>query len=72
MKTYNVKVTQPLIGYYYGWLTFEAENQTDAMERLDKMSEEEIDEKVNWIPNEETDELEEGEIIIQIDTLEEL
>ena len=71
MKNFEVRVTQPMIGYYYGWLNVQAENEREAIEKMENMSNEEIDSKVEWFEYEEavgdTDNIE-----IEFDTLTEL
>lgn len=71
MRNFEIRVTQPMIGYYYGWLNIEAENGTDALNKITAMSNEEIYELVNWeIGDEMYGKYE--EINIQIDTLTEI
>lgn len=71
MKTFEIRVTQPMIGYYYGWLDIEAEDRADALNKITAMSNEEICELVNWeIGDEMYGKYE--EINIQIDTLTEI
>lgn len=71
MKTFEIRVTQPMIGYYYGWLNIEAEDRVDALNKITAMSNEEIHELVNWeIGDEMYGKYE--EINIQIDTLTEI
>lgn len=71
MKTFEVRVIQPVIAYYYGWLNIEARDKEDAIRRIDEMSPDEIGEKVDWMVDENTEEME-GEIQIQLDTLTEI
>ena len=71
MKTFEIRVTQPMIGYYYGWLNIEAEDRADALNKITAMSNEEIYELVDWeIGDEMYGKYE--EINIQIDTLTEI
>lgn len=71
MKTFEVRVIQPIIAYYYGWLNIEALDKDDAIRRLSEMSPDEIGNKVEWIMDENTEETE-GEIEIEMDTLTEI
>ena len=70
MKNFKVEITQPLWGYSYAELNFEAEDEEDALNRLSQMDKYEISEKANWA---EDDYLEyDGEIEIQYHTLKEI
>ena len=71
MKTFEIRVTQPLIGYYYGWMTFEAQDADDAIHKITQMTTAEIDESVHWEIGDEM-EADGDEIEIHLDTLLEL
>lgn len=48
MKTYEIKVTQELGGYYDGTIQIEASSPEAALNKLKRMSKRDIDEKANW------------------------
>ena len=55
MKTFAIRVTQKLKGYYNGTIEIEAKNEQDALEKLMKMSKKDIDEKADWTHGDEYD-----------------
>lgn len=55
MKTFEIRVTQELKGFYEGTINIEASNQKAALNKLKKMSKKAIDEKVNWTHGDEYD-----------------
>lgn len=55
MKTYEIRVTQNLTGYYQGYLEIEAPNKKEANKILKSMSKEEIDNCVSWEHGDEYD-----------------
>ena len=71
MKNFEIRVTQPMIGYYYGWLNIEAEDRVDALNKITAMSNEEIDNRVEWLEGGDTI-ADNEEINIEIDTLTEI
>ena len=71
MKTFEIRVTQPMIGYYYGWLNIEAEDRADALNKITAMSNEEIDNRVEWLEGGDTI-ADNEELNIEIDTLTEI
>lgn len=48
MKTFEIRVTQELTGYYEGFIEIEASSKKAALNKLKKMSKKEIDEEVDW------------------------
>lgn len=48
MKEFEIRVTQQLIGYYEGTIIVEARNKKSALNKLKKMSNQEIDEQADW------------------------
>ena len=48
MKLYNVRVTQEFKGYVEGYIEIEARNKKEALNKLNTMTLEEIDSKVEW------------------------
>jgi len=71
MRNFEIRVTQPMIGYYYGWLNVEAENEEDALDKIMKMNNKEIDDIVHWEIEDEIDSDYEN-INIEFDTLTEI
>jgi len=55
MKTYQVRVTQELKGYYEGMLEIEAPTKTIAKKILRGMSLEEIDQQTDWTQGDDYD-----------------
>ena len=53
MKTYEIKVTQDLHGWYNGVIKVEGKSPKDALERLLAMSLSEIDEQADWTHGDE-------------------
>ena len=48
MKTYEIRVTQDLSGYYQGKIEIEASSKKAALNKVKTMSRNEIDDKVDW------------------------
>jgi hypothetical protein len=48
MKTFKIRVTQNLTGYYEGTIEIEASNEKAALNKLKKMSKKDIDEQADW------------------------
>ena len=48
MKIFELELTQELKGYYRGTLEIEASTRKEALEKLGRMSNTEIDEVVEW------------------------
>ena len=48
MKTYQIRVTQDLTGYYEGFLEVEAKNKVEAKKIIKNMKLEDIDNEVDW------------------------
>jgi tRNA isopentenyl-2-thiomethyl-A-37 hydroxylase MiaE len=48
MKTFEIRVTQELQGFYVGFLTVEAKNKKEALKIIKSMGKEDIDSEVNW------------------------
>jgi len=48
MKTFKIRVTQSLYGFYEGELEIEATSKAQALKEAKNMSEEDIDNQVNW------------------------
>jgi len=48
MKTFEIRVTQNLTGYYEGTIEIEASNEKAALNKLKKMSKKDIDEQADW------------------------
>lgn len=64
MKEYTFRVTQSLSGYYNGLVTVKASSENAARNKLDKMSQEELDQIcTDWIQADEM--VANGEIIIE-------
>ena len=53
MKTFEIKLTQSLSGYYQGTIEVEASSKKAAINKLKKMSKEEIDEEADWTHGDE-------------------
>jgi aryl-phospho-beta-D-glucosidase BglC (GH1 family) len=53
MKTYEIKVTQDLHGYYQGTVEIEASSPKAAINKLKKMSPAKIDEIADWTHGDE-------------------
>ena len=47
MKTYEIRVTQNVTGYYEGYLKVEAKNKAEANKIIDTMTKQEIDDVVD-------------------------
>jgi hypothetical protein len=48
MKTFELELSQEMKGYYKGILEIEAKTRTEALEKLAKMSNTEIDDQTEW------------------------
>jgi hypothetical protein len=48
MKTFQLELSQEMKGYYKGILEIEAKTRTEALEKLAKMSNTEIDDQTEW------------------------
>lgn len=48
MKTFKIRVTQNLTGYYVGDLEIEADSLIEAREKLGNLSNDDIDDMVDW------------------------
>lgn len=48
MKTYSARVTQDLHGFYEGDIEIEAKNKKEARKKFEEMTNNEIDNCVNW------------------------
>lgn len=55
MKTYEIKVTQELKGYYNGRIIVQASSEKAALNKLKRMSRKTIDEEADWIHGDEYD-----------------
>lgn len=55
MKTFEIRVTQELKGYYNGTIQIEAKNAKAALNKLKKMSNEEINKQADWTHGDEYD-----------------
>lgn len=55
MKTFEIRVTQNLTGYYEGTIEIEASNQKAALNKLKKMSKKDIDEQADWTHGDQYD-----------------
>jgi hypothetical protein len=55
MKTFSIKLTQSLSGYYKGTIEIEASSEKKALEILDSMSNEQIDNVADWTHGDEYD-----------------
>ena len=55
MKTFQIRVTQDLTGYYEGYLEVEAKNKREAKQLIKKMSLRDIDGEVDWDHGDEYD-----------------
>ena len=68
MKTFEIRVTQNLTGYYEGTIEVEAKNKKEALKILKSMSKDEINEQADWTHGDqydgdsETIEIDESEI----------
>lgn len=48
MKTFEIRVTQELKGFYEGTIEIEASSKKAAVNKLRKMSKKDIDEQADW------------------------
>ena len=48
MKIFELELTQEMKGYYKGTLEIKAKTKTEAIQKLSRMSNTEIDESVEW------------------------
>lgn len=55
MKEFEIKVTQDLHGYYEGTIVIEAKNKQSALNKLKKMSKDEIDNQADWTHGDQYD-----------------
>lgn len=55
MKTFEIRVTQNLTGYYEGTIEIEASNEKAALNKLKKMSKKDIDEQADWTHGDQYD-----------------
>lgn len=55
MKTFEIKLTQELKGYYHGVIQIEAESAEQALEQLKSMSNQDIDSMTDWTMGDEYD-----------------
>lgn len=53
MKTFEIRVTQDLSGFYEGTITMKALSEKAALNKLKKMSNQEINEDVDWTHGDE-------------------
>lgn len=52
MKEFEFRVTQPLVGFYEGYITIEAESEEQALKIARNLSQEELESIVErWIQN---------------------
>lgn len=71
MKTFEIRVTQDLSGYYEGVLIIEASNKKAALNKAKKMSKDDIDNSVNWSHGDEYDG-DKSSIVIHEDSIDEI
>jgi hypothetical protein len=50
MKVFNLEFTQELKGYYIGKLEIKAKTRQEALDKLGKLSNTEIDSLASWTP----------------------
>jgi len=55
MKTFEIRLTQELKGYYEGTIEIEASSPKAALNKLKKMSKKEIDEQADWTHGDQYD-----------------
>ena len=55
MKTFEIRVTQELRGFYEGTIKIQASSEKVALNKLKKMSKKNIDEQVDWTHGDEYD-----------------
>lgn len=55
MKTFEIRVTQNLTGFYEGTIQIEASTPEAALNKLKRKPKKEIDEEVNWSHGDEYD-----------------
>ena len=72
MKTYEVRVTQNLSGYYEGFLKIEANNEEEATKLIKSMTNDEINDTIDWYQGDEYYEGDINSIKIEFNTLTEL
>jgi hypothetical protein len=53
MKTFNIRVTQALVGFYEGRIEIEAVSKKSALNKLKNMTTKEIDELADWTHGDE-------------------
>ena len=55
MKTFEIRVTQELTGFYEGRIEIEAYSKKYALKKLNKMSKKDIDEQADWTHGDQYD-----------------
>lgn len=55
MKTFEIRVTQDLHGYYEGIIEIEAKNKKEALKKIKSMPKHEIDEQADWTHGDQYD-----------------
>lgn len=55
MKSYEIRVTQALSGYYNGRIIVQASSEKAALNKLKRMSKKDIDEEADWTQGDEYD-----------------